>query len=249
MECPHCQIEIDVKPHTFALGEDQEGTWQVSSCRCPACDHLIVDIGTKEGRTFPVWPASSRPRLSDDVPVEFAAEYHTAARILAESPEASAAISRRLLHRFLAGHAGAGGGGLADQVRRAVESDEIPPYLRDALRTFSQVAGLVSDGNKSLHPEALTPPQPGEPEWLLDVLQALFELYFVQPARMRRRLDALEERIGPMRPPAEAGLPVADETGPLLEPDAATRPGGTQQKAAAEPEETAITPLPSAQED
>lgn len=209
MECPHCQAYVDLKPHVFALGEDQEGTWQVSSCRCPACDRLIVDIGTKDGRTYPVWPASSRPRLSEDVPADLAVEYHTAARILADSPEASAAISRRLLHRFLASYAGAGGGGLADQVRRAAASEEMPPYLRDALRTLSRVAGLDSDGNKSLHPEALTAPGPGEPEWLLDVLQSLFELYFVQPAHMRRKLDALEERIGssdapaaePLRPP------------------------------------------------
>jgi hypothetical protein len=205
MECPHCQTEIDVKPHSFALGEDQDGTWQVSSLRCSACDRLIVDIGTKEGRTFPVWPASSRPTLSEDVPSEFSAEYHTASRILADSPEASAAISRRLLHRFLASHVGAGGGGLAEQVRRAADSEQIPPYLDEALRALSRVAKFSSEGHKSLHPEALTAPEPEEPEWLLDVLQSLFELYFVQPARMRRRLDALEERIGPATEPAAAG--------------------------------------------
>lgn len=206
MECPHCQVDVDLKLHTFALGEDKEGAWQVSSCRCPACDRLIVDIGTKEGRTYPVWPAMSRPRLSDDVPADLAGDYHTAARILADSPEASAAISRRLLHRFLADYAGAGGGGLADQVRRAAAADDMPAYLREALQTLSRVADLASDGQKSLHPEALVTPQPGEPEWLLDVLQSLFELYFVQPARMRRKLDALEERIGPLDAPAAAAV-------------------------------------------
>ncbi len=211
MECPHCQVEVDLKPHVFALGQDQEGTWQVSSCRCPACDRLIVDIGTVEGRTYPVWPGSSRPRLSDDVPADLADEYHTAARILADSPEASAAISRRLLQRFLAERAGFGGGGLADQVRRATECEEMPSYMKEALRVLARVAKLASDGHKSLHPEALATPEPGEPEWLLDVLQSLFEFSFVQPARMRRRLDALEEMIAPDAQPAdsEAGFPEA----------------------------------------
>jgi hypothetical protein len=142
--------------------------------------------------------------LSDDIPRELEAEYRTAARILADSPEASAALSRRLLQRFLTTHVGACGGGLAEQVRRAADSERMPPYLSEALRTLSMVAKLESDANKSLRPEALTAVEPGEPEWLLDILQSLFDLYFVQPARLRRKLDALEERIGPTAAPVEA---------------------------------------------
>ena len=120
MECPHCRAEITATPHFFALGEDQDGTWQVSNLRCPTCDHLIIELCTKQGCTYPAWPVSStRPRLSDDVPADYAAEYHTASQVIFYSSEASAAISRRSLHRFLATKVHAGHGGLADQIRQA----------------------------------------------------------------------------------------------------------------------------------
>jgi hypothetical protein len=199
MQCPHCLAEINVTPHVFALGEDQDGSWQVSNARCPICDRLIVSLCTKEGCTYPAWPVSSgRPRLSEDVPTQYATEYHTASQIIFYSPEASAAISRRLLHRFLATHIDAGSGGLLEQIRRAAVSTRLPSYLQEALETLVRVAKLDSDSGKSLRPEALAPVQPGEAEWLLDVLQPLFELHFVQPARLRRKQGKLEEEIGPI---------------------------------------------------
>jgi hypothetical protein len=43
----------------------------------------------------------------------------------------------------------------------------------------------------------MTAVEPGEPEWLLDVLQSLFDHFFVLPARMQRKQDALEEKLAP----------------------------------------------------
>jgi len=98
MECPHCGSDFDVTPHTFALGIDQDGTWQCSNTRCPTCDRLIVAIVSKEGRNYPALPPGTvRAKLSDDVPADLAADYWTASQILPYSEEASAAISRRLL--------------------------------------------------------------------------------------------------------------------------------------------------------
>lgn len=202
MECPHCRAEFEEKPHYFALGIDQDGTWQVSNQRCPACDRLIVSVCTKEGCSYPAWPATSaRARLSEDVPAELAAEYLAASQILAYSEQASAAISRRLLHKVLAAQSGAGYGGLADQIRRAVSSPALPPYLKEALQTYVQVVQLGSDSTRSYRPEALVPLAVGEADWLLDLLQPLFEFYYVQPAKLRRKQDALEERIAPPPPP------------------------------------------------
>jgi hypothetical protein len=198
MECPHCLSEYTATPHYFALGEDQDGSWQVSNLRCPTCDRLIIALCTKEGCTYPAWPASStRARLSSDVPADFAADYHVASQILFYSPEASAAISRRSLHRFLAGQVHAGHGGLADQIRQAAISSSLPAYLKQALQKLSQVAKLEPDSAKSLRPDIMTAVEPGEPEWLLDVLQSLFDHFFVLPARMQRKQDALEEKLTP----------------------------------------------------
>lgn len=204
MQCPHCGSEHSAQPHVFSLGIDQDGSWQVAETRCPICDRLIVSVGTQEGRSYPAWPAAlARPRLSDDVPAEFADEYLAAAQILCYSPEAAAAIGRRLLQRVLSDRVGLGAGALAGQISGTEGSPELPLYLEEALQAYARIAKLEPGGSKSLHPEALTPVEPGEAEWLLDVLQPLFELYFVQPARLRRKQAALEERIGPISATAQ----------------------------------------------
>ncbi len=221
MQCPHCLGEFDAKPHTFALGQDQDGTWEVTSTRCPICDRLIVNFCTKEGCVYPGRPALfSRARLSDDVPPAFAVEYHTAAQVMPYSPEASAAISRRLLHRFLEDPVGAGGGTLMEQIEAATTSSGLPTYLKDALGTLAEAAKLREDEAKSSHPEALAPTEPGEPEWSLDVLEQLFDLYFVQPARLERKRARLEEQVGPLVPLPEA-LPEASEAPIAATPDEA----------------------------
>ncbi|MBN1321987.1 MAG: hypothetical protein JXA87_14245 [Thermoleophilia bacterium] len=197
MQCPHCRSEVEVKSHSFALGEDPDGTWQVSSARCPACDRLIVDLCLKDVCTYPAWPAgATHARPGDDVPAGLATEFLTASQVIVYSPEASAAIGRRLLQKVLNDQAGVGGGGLADQIKRALLSPALPPYVKEALQTYTDLARIGAGNDKNLHPEALAPVEPGEAEWLLDVHELLFELYFVQPARLRRKRDALEETIG-----------------------------------------------------
>jgi hypothetical protein len=202
MECPHCGSEFEGKSHVFALGEDPDGSWQVSNARCSVCDRLIVGLCTKDGCTYPVRPTTStRPRLSDDVPAEYADDYHTASQIISYSPEASAAISRRSLHRFLATVVRAGHGGLADQIRQAGLAPEVPAYVKQALNKLATLAKLETDSVKSLRPESIAAVEPGEAKWLLDLLQSLFDLYFEQPARMQRKQDALEEELAPPAPP------------------------------------------------
>jgi len=43
--------------------------------------------------------------------------------------------------------------------------------------------------------------EPGEAEWNLDVLESLFDFYYVQPARLQAKRAALDKKL------AEAGKP------------------------------------------
>jgi hypothetical protein len=45
------------------------------------------------------------------------------------------------------------------------------------------------------------PVELGEAEWNLDVLESLFDFYFVQPARAKAKRDALNKKL------ADAGKP------------------------------------------
>jgi len=230
MECPHCRAEVSATPHTFALGIDQDGTWQISNVRCSTCDRLIVSVGTKEGKNLPAWPpVSGWTRLSADVPEELAGQYLTAVQILPYSEEASAAISRRLLHRVLSSQADVGYGGLADQVRRALASPAMPGYLKEALEALVRVAGLAPDSVKSYRPDALVPTADGEAEWLLDVVQHLLDFYYVQPARLRRKRHTFEERFTPEAPPLEQGPDEDGTAGWAVVEEAAPNEGGADE--------------------
>ncbi len=235
MECPHCGADFDATPHTFALGMEGDVTWQCANNRCPVCDRLIVSVRSDKGANYPVLPAGSvRAKLSDDVPAELAAEYWTAAQILPYSEEASAAISRRLLQRVLSSKAGAGYGGLADQLRKAVASPTMPDYLKEALATLVKLAKLEPHEVKSYRCDALAPVNEGEAQWLLEVLKPLFEFYYVQPALVQRMRRPIEERLAP--PPAE-------EPGELEEAEAQDWTVVTDQPAeSAGPAETASQP-------
>ncbi|GEM_PF-1172063 len=227
MECPHCRAEIEEKPHVFALGIDPDGEWKVSSQRCHVCDRLIVRLVGEAG-TYPARPAGLiRAPLDAAVPPELAATYRTAGELLPYSEEASAALSRRLLHRVLAACGRAGYGGLSDQIQRAVASPALPDYLKDGLNGYVRLTGLESDHVRSYRPDALVPAVAGEADWLLDLLESLLDFYYVQPARLKRRLERLQ-------PPS----PATDPDPALVDPDTAlSEDAGTsgQRQAASTP--------------
>ena len=76
-------------------------------------------------------------------------------------------------------------------------------------RFSARTTGAGLDGSRSLEIEyRRTSPvqfgfnvEPGEAEWNLDVLEDLFDFYFVRPARTAAKVDALNKKL------IEAGKP------------------------------------------
>lgn len=197
MQCPHCHAEIEVKWHTFALGQDPDGTWQVSTTRCPICQRIMANVCNDSGQIYPALPPSStRPPLGEDVPANWRAEYRTACQLLPYSEEASAAVSRRLLQRFLGEFVGTTEHELAAQMIEAQAASSLPSYLKEAMDVLARLAKLTIGSDKSKHPHALLPVEPGEAEWLLELVESLLDFWFVYPARLQRRKKALEASLG-----------------------------------------------------
>ena len=48
---------------------------------------------------------------------------------------------------------------------------------------------------KSKHTGEVLPVEPGEAEWNLDVLESLFDFYYVQPATLKAKKDALSKKL------------------------------------------------------
>ena len=48
--------------------------------------------------------------------------------------------------------------------------------------------------------------EPGEAEWLLETLEGLFDFYFVQPAKLEKKRDALNKKLGAAGKPPLKGV-------------------------------------------
>ena len=54
---------------------------------------------------------------------------------------------------------------------------------------------------KSTHTGEIMDVEPGEAEWLLDTLEGLFDFYFVQPATLKTKREALNAKLADANKP------------------------------------------------
>jgi len=145
--------------------------------------------------------AISRSPLSTDVPEEYASDYREACLVLSDSPKASAALSRRCLQNIIHNFFGIKGRNLSDEIDQLIASNKLPSYVSEAVDGIRNLGNFAAHPLKSTATGQILDVEPGEAEWLLDTLEALFDFCFVQPAIHQRKRDTLNAKL------AEAGKP------------------------------------------
>ena len=216
MKCPHCQVAFHENPQTFQLGSDLEAFWHLETQTCPSCNRLVMQLvsnakmhitdqhvapGRELSRQFVRPRSATRPAPSINVPDKFRADYVEAALVLADSPQASAALSRRCLQRILREVAKVKHGNLAGEIDQVLGSGQLPSHLAEAIDAVRNIGNFAAHPIKSTNSGEVLPVEPGEAEWTLDVLDGVFDFYFDQPALLKQRRDALNKKL------AEAGKP------------------------------------------
>jgi hypothetical protein len=211
MPCPRCGVVIRPDPVWGQSINGMAGDWIAESWSCPSCDRNFVTAcmrvykggprtqeGSYERQTVAViWPrASSRPPLSPDVPEPYAGLYGEAALILTDTPRGSAALSRRCLQQLLRDVAGAPHGNLYDEIEWAIKNAGLPSHASESLHELRTIGNMAAHPNKSTATGDYLEVEPGEAEWTLDTLDALFDHYFIGPARTAARKAALTARLG-----------------------------------------------------
>jgi len=137
-----------------------------------------------------------------------AEDYTEACEVLPISAKSSAALARRCLQTILHEY-GYKTGNLASEIDLLLNEQDpkraIPSSLHDtvdAIRNF---------GNFSAHPitDATTlqiiPTETGEAEWCLEILEAMFDHYYVRPAIARAKKVALDAKLKTAGKPASKG--------------------------------------------
>ncbi|HNX00766.1 MAG TPA: DUF4145 domain-containing protein [Candidatus Cloacimonadota bacterium] len=211
MKCPHCLLEINQDYTEDYIGKDADGFWSVFHMICPndQCSKLIISLkkgnnvlnyqGGLEitGITYEtvIWPRTSyRPPALPEVDVEYAKDFNEACLILDLSPKASAALSRRCLHNLLINRIGIKKANLFEAIQELIDQGTLPSHIIDNLDAIRKI------GNFALHPKTtssgeILDVEPHEAEWLLDILEDLFDFYFVLPAKSKARREKLNEKL------------------------------------------------------
>jgi len=115
--------------------------------------------------------------------------------------EASAALSRRCLQSVLRDKAKTESKDLADQIQEVIDSGKFPSYITDAIDGIRNIGNFAAHPTKSKSTGEIVPVEPGEAEWGLDTLEAVFDFFFVQPEIIKRKREALTKKL------ADAGKP------------------------------------------
>lgn len=137
----------------------------------------------------------SRAPLSSDVPDQYAQDYKHACLVLSESPEASAALSRRCLQNILREIAKARPSNLSGEIDEILNSKQLPSYLADAIDAIRGRGNFATHPMKSTNMGEIVEVEEGEAERLLDVLEGLFDFYFVQPSILQKERSLIDKTL------------------------------------------------------
>ena len=223
MVCPHCGIGIhdDRKTDTKAAEHDA-GSYFVVSRICPVCDQVIVELRfepqkmagnqspnllhaigdailSQQGWTRLIWPKGiGRKAPPPEVPDEFASDYREAALVLADSPNASAALSRRCLQHILREKLKVKPSRpfLSYEIKEVLKDSTTPSYISEALDHLREFGNFAAHPDVDSNTGVVVPVEQGEAEWCLEVLDMVFEFYFVRPAKEMEMQRAIDLRKG-----------------------------------------------------
>ena len=203
-------------------GRDALGiSWFTESVSCPGCKELIVWlVGIKNYEPpSPYRPGSptsdnnevqreierrlvlprsvSRGPVPSEVPLEFAEDYREACLILVDSPKASAALSRRCLQAILREKTEVPHKDLYGEIRWVIENANLPSEITEILDVPRRIGNVATHPMMTLSTGVIADVEPWEAEWCLEVIESLYDHYFVTPARNRERLQRMGQNQRP----------------------------------------------------
>lgn len=215
MKCPHCQVEVNEDFEEKYIGKYGNTFYSLFYMRCPnkKCDKPIVLIGytanaiRRADNSFSVKYASSceykqlfplgsgRIPAAPEVEPQFAEDYNEACLVLQFSPKASAALSRRCLQNIIRMKEGIKGRNLKMEIDKLIATNKLPSYISDSLELIRGFGNIAAHGMEDQISGEILDVEPNEAEFLLDVLELLFDLYFVQAAKAAKMKAALNQKL------------------------------------------------------
>jgi len=90
---------------------------------------------------------------------------------------------------------------LSKEIQELLDRGTLPSHIAESLDAVRNIGNFAAHPIKSKSTGEIVPVEAGEAEWNLDVLESLFDFYFVGPARTKARKAALDAKL------SDAGKP------------------------------------------
>jgi len=214
MKCPHCQVEINPDFQEYYIGEYKGRHHSLFVMKCPneKCDLPIIILGCSEHldrnkgnfclyapngiekkQLFPV--GSGRMPAVPEVEPQFAEDYNEACLVLPFSPKASAALSRRCLQNIIRIKENIKKKNLMLEIDELISLNKLPSFLSDNLQTIRGFGNIAAHGMEDQVSGQILDVEPEEADFLLDILELMFDFYFVQPAKAAKIRAGLNQKL------------------------------------------------------
>jgi hypothetical protein len=212
MKCPYCSVYFHEEPDRQPLQYHVQNTdYWITSYLCPSCNKYILYLDTGDYQKVVnlkliVPSGSSRGPVPVEVPKNISEDYVEACNTLPISPKASAVLARRSLQAILHSQ-GYKSKDLAKEIDLLLNESDTSKSIPNSLR--ETIDGIRNFGNFSAHPITdltnlqIIEVEPHESEWCLEILEEMFQHFYVRPAEAKKRKDALNAKL------VSAGKPTA----------------------------------------
>jgi len=158
-----------------------------------------MQVGAADSEWEMIYPrGAARGPVPREVPDDVKTDYIEACNVLPLSPKASAALSRRCLQVILRNH-GYKDRDLSREIQLLLDEPDPTKGIPTTLRTT--VDGIRNFGNFSAHPITdittlqVIDVEPHEAEWCLEIIEEMFEHFYVRPAQAAKRKAALDAKL------------------------------------------------------
>lgn len=202
MICKHCGVgfhPIERASNKVDIGREGTTTsWDIIGYQCPQCFRPMISVqkyfGVRVHSTIEVYPIGQRRLCPTEVPEDIAADFVEASQVVELSPKASAALSRRCLQNLLANAGVSKQKDLSKAIDDALKQ-ALPTELAHNLDSIRAVGNFAAHPGKSINSGEIIDVEEHEAEWTLDVLEQLFDHYYVQPVKNAAKRAAINAKL------------------------------------------------------
>jgi hypothetical protein len=182
MICPHCGTAFFEKWVESPLSQSSPpGLLTILWQNCPSCKCFIVKLRLSHSpesiapKEWIVHPKGASRTVPPEVPDPYKQDFIEACLVLPDSEKASAALSRRCV--------------------QVISSGRLPSHITEGLHAVRMIGNFAAHPTKSTSTGTIVEIEAGEAEWTLDVLEGLFDFFFVQPALTAKRKTELNKKL------------------------------------------------------